>query len=319
MPGKTKIVVDRIHQSSILDHMYPGNAPNQQPQGYSQAPQMPPGYPMMPPVYPMMGPHGYPMMQQYPMMAPHGFPMMPPQGYPMMGPHGYQMMPPQDAPPAQGSVHQPNVSQAESDMMSRHQYFNPGVPRPIYQDDARKLSTTYKALGIPHVHGVKRVTTKKFRSTLINACNSDEFSMVKLSQLSEEETDVLLYILTGVLPDTKVTDLGAVTKGDARDGMRKIYLSKLKRNLSRLNVLSEELDNILGVGLRLGYPVDLLTPETAKMYCAMKSRYDMLRSGDIQPESAPTLGGMKRPLAIENPDGPKAIADGVAEQTSDSG
>ena len=62
MPGKTKIFVDRIHQSSILDHMYPGNAPNQQPQGYSQASQMPPGYPMMPPGYPMMGPHGYQMM-----------------------------------------------------------------------------------------------------------------------------------------------------------------------------------------------------------------------------------------------------------------
>ena len=76
MPCKTKIIVDRLHQTSILDHMFPGNAPNQQPQAYSQqASMMPPGYPMMAPGYPMI-PRGYPMMQGYPMMAPQGYPMI---------------------------------------------------------------------------------------------------------------------------------------------------------------------------------------------------------------------------------------------------
>ena len=63
-----------------------------------------------------------------------------------------------------------------------------------------------------HKYGIKRVTTNKFRWSLASDCNRDEYPMLKVSQLPEEAVDLLVFVLTGVSPNTKVCDLGCKTK-----------------------------------------------------------------------------------------------------------
>ena len=83
--------------------------------------------------------------------------------------------------------------------------------------------------------------------------------MFKLSQLSDEEVDALLWLCTGILPTTKVAELGADTKGAARRAAHKLYTYRMKANPQRLQLLSEDLDNVLSVATRNAYPLRLLS------------------------------------------------------------
>ena len=85
-----------------------------------------------------------------------------------------------------------------------------------FVDDDRKLSTAYRSLGCSWMVGEGRCCPKKFRMSLITSCNSAEYPMVRLSQLGEEQIDMLLYILTGILPSTRTQDLGCTCKIEAR-------------------------------------------------------------------------------------------------------
>ena len=126
--------------------------------------------------------------------------------------------------------------------------------RPKMLDDDRKLSTSYTSLGLVWMHGEKRTTPKRFRASLCTTCNDDEYPMVTVAQLGEEQVDLLLFVLAGVLPSTRVSDMGAVTKGDARGVVRRQYQVKLRKNATRLSHLSEELDNLPMVAMRMGTP-----------------------------------------------------------------
>jgi len=135
-----------------------------------------------------------------------------------------------------------------------------------FDDDERRLSTTYASLGMAWHYGKTRTTVKKFRASLITACNSDEFPMVRMSQLTDEQTDILLFVLTGVGPNTKVCDLGCTYKKDARKACRSQYIVRLRRNASRLSALSEELDNLGMIAIRLGYAPEWFSPELKGAY-----------------------------------------------------
>ena len=95
------------------------------------------------------------------------------------------------------------------------------------------------------------MTPKRFRASLCAACDPDEYPMVRITQLDDEMVDLLLFILSGVLPNTRIVDLGVETKGQARAAVRSQYMVKMKKNQSRLNIMSEELDNLPMVALRL--------------------------------------------------------------------
>ena len=143
-------------------------------------------------------------------------------------------------------------------------------PQPVFADDNKKISTTYRALGLSWMHGTTRVTTKKFRASLCAACNPIEYPMLKVSQLECEYVDILVFVLAGVLPSSKVCDFGTELKRDCRAAVRQIYLSKMRKNRSRLDILSEELDNLPMVGLRLGYPVELMSFSYRKFLLILK-------------------------------------------------
>ena len=182
--------------------------------------------------------------------------------------------------------------------------------RPKMLDDDRKLSTSYTSLGLVWMHGEKRTTPKRFRASLCTACNDDEYPMVKVAQLDEEQVDLLLFVLAGILPSTRVSDMGAVTKGDAREAVRRQYQVKLRKNATRLSHLSEELDNLPMVAMRMGYPAELFSPPLKKAYDEMRS----VRMGGVSSGSPSPCGNALAALG----DAPKQlqIADGTI--TSDS-
>jgi len=118
--------------------------------------------------------------------------------------------------------------------------------------------------------------------------------MLKTSQLACENVDLLNFCLVGVLPSTKNSELGCSYKGELRTCWKKMYNAKLQRNASRLSVISEELDNLPMAAIRLGFPVELMSPPV---------RETMLRLREGLHRSLGPLGEQRRPsepLQLEN-------------------
>ena len=221
-----------------------------------------------------------------PTCPPFGQHMMPPQ-WPMgmhmpqpQHPGMAQLMPPGCIPQQQhgASSHQSHPSnRSRSPRRSSSHRVDEDTCMAVFTDDDRKLSTTYKSLGLHHLYGA-RCTPKRFRASLCSACNNELYPMVRMSQLGEEETDMLLFCLSGVSPATKASEFGVTTKKEARQAIRSQYKMRMARNASRLNILAEELDNIPGSALRLGYPTDLLSPATRATYLSMRAGANAMRS-----------------------------------------
>ena len=100
--------------------------------------------------------------------------------------------------------------------------------------------------------------------------------------------------MTGVAPNTKVCDLGAATKGQARKALRDQYLVKLRKNPSRLSLLSEEFDNLPMVSLRLGYNPELFSPRLRSGYDRMKAQSGSTFSAGAALASEPRVAALSR-------------------------
>ena len=175
-----------------------------------------------------------------------------------------------------------------------------------FPDDDRKVSTNYKALGMCWLHG-DRATPVKFRSSVCASCDPGEFSMVRVSQLDAEDIDLLLFILTGVGPDTKPHSLGSSTKGEVRLSLMLIYETKLRKSPNRLKMISDELDNLLVVGMRMGYRFQWLSNKYKEMVRMMQAGAGLHAIAprnpaaleDASDDAQPALADA-RPLAIED-------------------
>ena len=139
-----------------------------------------------------------------------------------------------------------------------------------FADDTKKLSTTFKAIGMMWHYGHLKSTGKKFRASLCCVCDRRAYPMLKVTQLDDEFVDLLLFVLAGVLPDQRPCNMGVATKGEARTQVREMYDVKLEKNASRLSMLSEEFDNLPLVALRLGYPLKCCSLELRRALNAMK-------------------------------------------------
>ena len=78
-----------------------------------------------------------------------------------------------------------------------------------------------------------KYTPQKFRNTLISCCDKKRFPMVRLAGLEDENSDLLLYALTGILPDIKPLDFGVGSKGELTTTAKEQYEERNKRNMSR--------------------------------------------------------------------------------------
>ena len=177
-----------------------------------------------------------------------------------------------------------------------------------FADDNKKISSTYKCLGWAHGIGEKKCTPKRFRSSTATCCDPDDYPMVRTSQLSEEEVDCLVFILTGVAPDTRLTDIGCVTKGDLRDSLRAQYNVKNRKNPTRLQVMGSELDNLVVVAHKMGYPMRLFTSAARSHLCYLS---------DAGSPSAMPSGSLTLSIEKENLIAPALLTDQDDKGASD--
>ena len=96
--------------------------------------------------------------------------------------------------------------------------------------DASKMSNSFKASGMAHVHGEKRVTSFRFRAQFIVSCNGDGFSFFGLAACSPEYLDLVIYIVAKLRPDIRISGLGMVTNFDIRKSIRRAYELHLPKN-----------------------------------------------------------------------------------------
>ena len=234
--------------------------------------------------------------------------------YPMMMPQ-QQLMPPQPDMAACPQVGmQPQLGNAGSHESGRSNRRSRSPARDLstksgrirFDDDDRKISSTYKTLGLAAVSGERRCTPKRFRATCCSSCDEEEYPMVRTSQLGEEETDCLVYILCGVLPDTRMADLGCSTKGEVRDCLRSQYKVKNRKNANRLQALGDELDNLVLVAARMQYPMKIFSGRARAFLAAMS---DQLHQQPAPPGAREASLGEH--AAADRPMGQLALADAL--------
>ena len=208
-----------------------------------------------------MPPYGFPGMPPQQGAPPYGFPGMPPQQG--AAPYGFPGMPPQQM--MQASDASDNARSSARGAASRSRSPTTGEV-PTFPDDKAKMSSSYRTLGMMWKTGERRCMTKKFRMSLIASCNSLEWPMMRLSQLTDEQVDLLLYICTGISPLTRPNDMGATDKRHARVMAHQQHAVKIERQPTRLQQMSDEMDNLASVAMRLGYAAEWLSPELRQVY-----------------------------------------------------
>ena len=102
---------------------------------------------------------------------------------------------------------------------------------------------------------------KKKRAQLITSCSSTRFPMYRLSQLTEHQVDMLVFISSGISPWTRPADFGAKHKRAVREASPVQYHHLLRTVPTRLDHLCPELSNIEFIAFRLGYQLSWLPPE----------------------------------------------------------
>jgi hypothetical protein len=256
----------------------------------------------------MMPPPGMFMQQQQAAMQgmPAPAPGTAPNAMTMMPPPGMFMQPMQGMPaPAPGMAPNgmPMMLNEITMIGGRPQPADNHPNRPSFPDDSSRISSALKSIGLLWMNGPRRCCSKKFRASLICSANSEEWPMMRLSQLNEEETDLLLYCVAGIAPSTRPGDLAAESKGACRDAARKQHLVKLRKFPMRLQQLTEDCDNVAGVAMKLGYSPDWLS--------------DGLRNHWIMSRQCTGLATQSLATAGMRTTAPKAIEAGNAEQDAD--
>ena len=165
-----------------------------------------------------------------------------------------------------------------------------------YADDQLKLSTCYKQLGGVHIVGPRACTPKRFRATLVQCCDPEEYTSLRLTDLSDEFTDfndLALFVVSGVKPDVKPRDLHVTKKGEFRGLVKKEFLRLKRMQPERLKPLAGDFMNLPIVAMNLGYPRNLLSQEVWNTYSLSLSAVGNV----FQPGTGPMQPGM---LALED-------------------
>ena len=173
------------------------------------------------------------------------------------------------------------------------------IPKqPSFPDDCKRMGTGWKASGLVWLHGAGRVTPKRFRCSLVSCCNSNHYPMIKLAHLNEEQVDMMCYVVFGLLPDSKAQDWGCDTKRNIMTAARQQYITRLQKNASRLDALSEEWDNLAMIAMRIGYPEQLLSPDMKSKWLHIKNHMMNGCETDGAQRAQLELMGQKRKVAL---------------------
>ena len=140
----------------------------------------------------------------------------------------------------------------------------PAVTDPSgFHDDQPKLSTSYRVLGMVWKFGARASIPKKVRTSCVHACDPTEWTLLRLSLLGEDETDALVFLVSGIRPTTRVSDLNCRTKGALRTIVSTEARRVMKAQPERLVGLAHDLSNLFQEALRLGYKLRDFPPALA--------------------------------------------------------
>ena len=303
-----------------------------------------PGYFGMPPSQPqaMYGhpqpPPMYPQPRMMPGMPPMGFSMHP-QSVQMTAQAGYadasaavhnmrfQDIPIQGVSDARTPRTQPGRSGAQRRALKRQASARCESEEdrspPRFKDDSHGISSSFKTLGLHHVNGPKRCMSQLFRCSLINCADPRRWPMMRLAQMEEEAIDMMLWIVCGIAPHTKPSHFGCDCKAAVRRQSKEQSDSRRASQPGRLNLLSEDWDNVPAVAMKLGDREEWLLPSTFAAWdraCRRREEASFSPPATLRdhPESspdAPRRAPPQRPLALEcdNQD-QRAIGRAVADR-----
>ena len=119
------------------------------------------------------------------------------------------------------------------------------------KDDSHAISSSFRALGVPHLVGQKRCMPKTFRATLSNSADEKRFPMMRLCQLEEEQVDMMNWITCGLSPQVRPSTFGCSSKREMRLEARAQAEQRIVAQPGRWNLLSEDWDNIESVAMKL--------------------------------------------------------------------
>ena len=138
-------------------------------------------------------------------------------------------------------------------------------------DDHKKISNKIKQLGQAWKPGVIS-TPFLFRVSLCVACDDQRFEGLRLSMLSEEQIDLLVFVLGQLPPDMPMSKFNSTLKGEIRILFRQTHRNLLRNNPNRLQGLSTEYDILAIIAMRLGNTPSCLSDELRGMCEAMRQR-----------------------------------------------
>ena len=189
---------------------------------------------------------------------------------------------PQQQPPQPGQPAAPTTAPTTASTAREGKFSETGRLRE--DDDNKKISSAYKFLGAIHLagHGQSKTCPKSFRASCITSCDHVEFPRFKVNVLDEVRADCVVYMACGLLPTTKVKDLGSLLKGNVRESFREIYIHRRDRGVSRTAGISEDCENVIQLALRAGYPSDLLPPEVQGIMLAWRQQQRVYDHGNLQ-------------------------------------
>jgi hypothetical protein len=135
------------------------------------------------------------------------------------------------------------------------------TPRGRFRDDSKDvLSSSYRYLGQRWQHNSRTVIPRGLAASCLSYIDTELFSDVQLAQVDDDTLDELVYIRTGLLPSTRITDLRCRTKGELRNTIANEGRRTMLSYPDRLTPLARNFSNTAEVAQRYGMPIKEFCP-----------------------------------------------------------
>ena len=131
--------------------------------------------------------------------------------------------------------------------------------------------------------------------------------------MEEEAIDMMMWIVCGIAPHTKPSNFGCDCKAAVRRQAKEQSDSRRASQPGRLNLLSEDWDNVPAVAMKLGYREEWLQPSTF-------AAWDRARRRREEASFSPPASLRDRPASSPDvprrppPQGPLALDDDLQDQ-----
>jgi len=127
-------------------------------------------------------------------------------------------------------------------------------PRLGYRaDDYDRVAKCYRHLGGSKKWGKSKVIPRSWKVNAIHGMDPAKYSKVKLAGLRDSEIDALLFVLTGLQPDTYVKDMDLESKFDFQVALTECYLNMCGEDDQRIRGVASNMHNVIELAVDKGF------------------------------------------------------------------